>query len=202
VSTLIILIVTFGLLLVLFAALANGLNLNISATMASLKGRALPTVGVLIANFVCCSAPRRTDPLRVPFHCAGDDGIRPALRCRWSTVRCCDCQDRQWRYGLRRSHIPDLAPGDDSVHAAGAPWLLAALDVAQTSVSTWHLLEPLLWFILLPLGLGLAVKWRYLALAEKAAPHCGQVSLVAVAFARRSDVCRLLERCRCRAPHR
>lgn len=54
------------------------------------------------------------------------------------------------------------------------PWLLAALDVAQTSVSTWHLLEPLLWFILLRLGLGLAVKWRYPALAEKAAPHCGK----------------------------
>lgn len=82
------------------------------------------------------------------------------------------------------------------------PWLLAALNVAQTSVTTWHLLKPLLLFILLPLVLGLAFRWRYPALAEKMAPHLGQVSIVAIALHVTLMFCRLLERCRDRAPHR
>ena len=51
-KTLILLIVTFGLAFVMFAALAGGMNVTLRSVAAPLKGRALPTIGVLVANFV------------------------------------------------------------------------------------------------------------------------------------------------------
>jgi predicted Na+-dependent transporter len=182
VSPLIIVIVTFGLLFVTFAALANGLNLNISATVASLKGRALPTVGVLIANFVV--VPLLVGLTLYAFDFTAQATMAFALL---SVVAGAPFVAMFTR----------IADGDAAFAAAISlilllvtipfmplvlPWLLAALNVAQPSVTTWHLLKPLLWFILLPLGLGLAVRWRYPTLAEKMAPHCGQVSLVAIAL--------------------
>jgi hypothetical protein len=51
-KTLIVLIVTFGLAFVMFAALAAGLTTSLRSAVVPLKGNALPTIGVLIANFV------------------------------------------------------------------------------------------------------------------------------------------------------
>jgi BASS family bile acid:Na+ symporter len=182
VSPLIIVIVTFGLLFVTFAAFANGLNLNISATVASLKGRALPTVAVLIANFVV--VPLLVGLTLYAFDFTAQATMAFALL---SVVAGAPFVAMFTR----------IADGDAAFAAAISlilllvtipfmplvlPWLLGALNVAQPSVTTWHLLKPLLWFILLPLGLGLAVRWRYPTLAEKMAPHCGQVSLVGIAL--------------------
>jgi predicted Na+-dependent transporter len=62
------------------------------------------------------------------------------------------------------------------------PWMLSVLHVPHAGVTTWHLLEPLLGFLLLPLVIGLAVRWRYPALAQELAPHFSQVALVGVAL--------------------
>jgi hypothetical protein len=51
-KALIALIVTFGLAFVMFAALAAGLTTTFRGAVVPLKGKALPTIGVLIANFV------------------------------------------------------------------------------------------------------------------------------------------------------
>jgi BASS family bile acid:Na+ symporter len=62
------------------------------------------------------------------------------------------------------------------------PWLLTELNVPHAGVTTWHLLKPLLWFLLLPLGIGLAVRWRHPALARELAPHFSQVALASIAL--------------------
>ena len=62
------------------------------------------------------------------------------------------------------------------------PWMLTVLHVPHAGVTTWHLLEPLLGFLLLPLCIGLAVRWRYPALAQELAPHFSQVALVGIAL--------------------
>lgn len=62
------------------------------------------------------------------------------------------------------------------------PWMLTVLHVSHAPVTTWHLLEPLLGFLLLPLAIGLAVRWRHPAVAQELAPHFGQVALVSVAL--------------------
>jgi predicted Na+-dependent transporter len=62
------------------------------------------------------------------------------------------------------------------------PWMLSLLNVPHAGVDTWHLLEPLLGFLLLPLLMGLAIRWRYPALAQQLAPHFSQVALIGVAL--------------------
>jgi predicted Na+-dependent transporter len=47
-------------------------------------------------------------------------------------------------------------------------------------VTTWHLLKPQLWFLLLPLVIGVAVRWRYPAVARELAPRFLQVALVGI----------------------
>jgi BASS family bile acid:Na+ symporter len=156
-------IVTFGLAFVTFAALASGLNLNISATVASLKGRALPTVAVLIANFVV--VPLLVGLTLYAFDFTAQATMAFALL---SVVAGAPFVAMFTR----------IADGDAAFAAAISlilllvtipfmplvlPWLLGALNVAQPSVTTWHLLKPLLWFILLPLGLGLAVTLMFVA---------------------------------------
>ncbi len=61
------------------------------------------------------------------------------------------------------------------------PWMLRVLHVSH-GVTTWHLLEQLLGFFLLPLSIGLVVRWRYPGLAQELAPHVSQVELVGVAW--------------------
>jgi BASS family bile acid:Na+ symporter len=181
-TPLIALIVTFGLAFVIFAALAAGLNIVVGSTFAPMKGRVVPTIGVLIANFVVI-------PLLIglTLHAFGFAAQATMAFALLATV----------------AGAPFVAMftklGHGDVTYAGAmslllmlativfmplvlPWLLTELHIAHASVTTWHLLKPLLWFILLPLGIGIALRWRYPALAQEMVPHCSQVALVAVAL--------------------
>jgi predicted Na+-dependent transporter len=173
-------ILTFGLAFVVFAALAAGLNLKIQSSLAPLKARALPTIGVLIANFVV--VPLLVGLTLHAFHFAAQPTMAFALL---SVVAGAPFVAMFTR----------LAHGDQAYAATMSlilllvtipfmplvlPWMLTELHVQHTSVTTWHLLKPQLWFILLPLGIGIAVRWRYPALAKELSPHFGQVALVAI----------------------
>ncbi len=175
-----IVIVTFGLAFVAFAAAAAGMNLEIPSGLAPLKGRVLPTIGVLIANFVI--VPLLAGLTLHAFHFAAQATMAFALL---SVVAGAPFV----------AMFTKLAHGDAAYAAAMSlvlmlvtipfmplvlPWMLTELHVAQASVTTWHLLKPMLWFILLPLAIGIAVRWRYPALAKELSPHFGQVALVAI----------------------
>lgn len=76
-KTLILLIVTFGLVFVIFASLAAGLNFTLRSVAAPLKGMALPTVGVLVANFAV--VPLLTGLTLHAFHFAAQATMAFAL---------------------------------------------------------------------------------------------------------------------------
>ena len=181
-NTLLILIVTFGLVFVASAAVAAGLSITLPSAIAPLKANALPTLGVLIANFAV--VPLLTG---LTLHWFGFTAQATMAFALLSVV----------------AGAPFVAMftrlGDGDVAYAGSmsllltlvtivfmplvlPWMLGVLDVPHASVTTWHLLKPLLLALLLPLLIGLAVSWRHPAVARELAPHFSQVALVAVAL--------------------
>lgn len=181
-KTLILLIVTFGLAFVMFAALAAGMNVTLRSVAAPLRGRTLPTVGVLVVSFAV--VPLLTELTLHAFHFTAQATMAFALL---SVVAGAPFVAMFTRLGhgdvayaasmsliLMMVTIPFMP--------LVLPWLLSVLHVSQPSVTTWHLLEPLLGFFLLPLGIGLAVRWRYPALAKELAPHFSQVALISVAL--------------------
>lgn len=181
-STLIILIVTFGLGFVIFAALAAGLTTTLRSVVAPLKEHAPATLAVLVANFVL--VPLLT---ALTLHAFGFTAQATMAFALLSVVAGAPFV----------AMFTKLGHGDVAFASSMSflllvvtipfmplvlPWLLGVLDVPHANVTTWHLLRPLLWFLVLPLGIGLIVRWRYPALAQELAPHFGQVALVSVAL--------------------
>jgi predicted Na+-dependent transporter len=181
-KTLIVLIVTFGLAFVMFAALAAGLTTSLRSAVVPLKGNALPTIGVLIANFVV--VPVLTGLTLWAFGFTAQATMAFALL---SVVAGAPFV----------AMFTKLGHGDAAYAASISlilllvtipfmplvlPWMLSLLNVPHAGVDTWHLLEPLLGFLLLPLLMGLAVRWRYPALAQQLAPHFSQIALIGIAL--------------------
>jgi predicted Na+-dependent transporter len=179
-DTLIALIVTFGLTLVAFAALATGLTTTQTSALAPLKGNGPVTLGVLVANFAVL--PMLTALMLHAFDFTVQATMAFALLSAVAGAPFVAMFTRQGRgdaaYAASMSLILVLMtiPFMPLVY----PWMLSWLDVPHESVTTWHLLEPLLCFILLPLCVGLTVKWRYPALADEVAPHCMQIAPIGV----------------------
>ncbi|NYJ08263.1 hypothetical protein [Petropleomorpha daqingensis] len=181
-KTLLIFIVTFGLAFVVFAALAAGLTTDLRTVFAPLRGRGLPTVGVLVANFVVVPllvwlslqafdfAAQATMAFTLLSVVAGAPFVAMFTRVGRGDVAYATAISLL----LLLVTIPFMP--------VVLPWLLSTLHVAHANVTTWHLLKPLLWFLLLPLCIGLAVRWRYPGLARELAPHFGQVALVGIAL--------------------
>jgi predicted Na+-dependent transporter len=61
------------------------------------------------------------------------------------------------------------------------PWMLTELHVVHPAVTAWHLLKPMLWFIVLPLAIGVAVRWRHPTIAQGWSPHCMLLALLGIA---------------------
>jgi bile acid:Na+ symporter, BASS family len=181
-TPLIVLIVTFGLAFVIFAALAAGLTVTFRSVAAPLKGRARPTIGVLIANFVV--VPVLTWLTLQAFDFAAQATMAFALLSVVAGAPFVAMFTRLGRGDVAYAASISLILMLVTVPFVPLvlPWLLTVLHVSHTSVTTWHLLKPLLWFFLLPLVIGLAVRWRYPNLAKKLAPHFSQVALVSIAL--------------------
>ncbi|MHC1557980.1 bile acid:sodium symporter family protein [Actinomycetospora sp. C-140] len=177
---LIIVIVTCGLAFVVFAALAAGLTTELSSVVTPLRGRGRSVLGVLVANFVVV-------PVLVGLSLAAFGFVAQATMAFALLSVVAGAPFVAMFTGLGRG---------DAAYATSVsllqvlltipflplvlPWMLDVLAVPHAGVTTWHLLKPLLWFILLPLALGLVVRWRYPAVARALAPHLGQVGLVAI----------------------
>lgn len=181
-NALLLLIVTFGLVFVSSAALAAGLAMTLRSAIAPLKANALPTLGVLVANFGVVPlvtgltlnwfgfAPQATMAFALLSVVAGAPFVAMFTR----------LGDGDVAYAGSLSLLLTLVT--IVFMPLVLPWMLGLLDVPHASVTTWHLLKPLLLALLLPLVIGLAVSWRHPAVARELAPHFGQVALVAVAL--------------------
>jgi BASS family bile acid:Na+ symporter len=181
-KTLITLIVTFGLTFVIFAALAAGLTTTLRSAVAPLRGAALPTIGVLIANFAV--VPLVTALTLHAFDFTAQATMAFALL---SVVAGAPFVALFTRLGQGDTAYAGsisliLLVATIPFMPFVLPWMLTELDVPHASVTAWHLLEPLLLALLLPLCLGLAVRWRYPALAQQLAPHFMQVAVVGIAL--------------------
>ena len=181
-KTLIALIVTFGLAFVVFAALAAGLTTTLRSAVAPLKGKALPTIGVLIANFVL--VPLLTGLTLHAFGFAAQATMAFALLSVVAGAPFVAMFTRLGRGDVAYASTMSLILLLVTIPFMPLvlPWMLTVLHVPHAGVTTWHLLEPLLGFLLLPLCIGLAVRWRYPALAQELAPHFSQVALVGIAL--------------------
>lgn len=181
-NALLLLIVTFGLVFVASAALAAGFSVTLPSALAPLKANALPSLGVLVANFVVVPlltgltlhwfgfTAQATMAFALLFVVAGAPFVAMFTRLGGGDVA----------YAASMSLLLTLVT--ITFMPLVLPWMLGVLDVPHASVTTWHLLKPLLLALLLPLVIGLAVSWRHPAVARELAPHFGQVALVAVAL--------------------
>ncbi len=179
-SPLIITIVAFGLLFVLSSALANGLTVTIGSVLAPLRSHRLATLGVLVANFVVVPllvgltlgwfgfAPQATVAFALVSVVAGAPFVAMVTRQAKG--------DAAFAASISLVQLVLTVPYMPFV----LPWLLALLQTG-VSVTAWSLLKPLLWFIVLPLALGVLVRWRYPVLADELAPHFALLSLVGFA---------------------
>lgn len=181
-TPLIVLIVTFGLGFVMFAALAAGMTTTAESVIAPIRGNALPTLGLLVANFVL-----------VP--------LLTGLTLRWFGFTA----QATMAFALLSvvagapfvAMFTKLGHGDVQFAAAVSflllvvtipfmpfvlPWMLGVLHVPHAPVTTWHLLKPMLWFLVIPLAIGFVVRWRYPGLAQELAPRFSQVALVSIAL--------------------
>ena len=176
------LIVTFGLAFVVFAALAAGMNATLKSVLAPLKGRALPTIGVLVATFVV--VPLATGLTLDAFDFAAQATMAFALLSVVAGAPFVALFTRIGRGDVAYAASVSLVQLVLTIPFMPLvlPGMLTLLDVPHASVTTWHLLKPLLGFLLLPLAMGLAVRWRYPALAKELAPPCMQVAVVTVAL--------------------
>lgn len=181
-NALLLLIVTFGLVFVASAALAAGFSITPRSAIAPLKANGLPTLGVLLANFGVVPlltgltlhwfgfAPQATMAFALLSVVAGAPFVAMFTR----------LGDGDVAYAGSMSLLLTLVT--IVFMPLVLPWMLGVLDVPHASVTTWHLLKPLLLALLLPLLIGLAVSWRHPAVARELAPHFSQVALVAVAL--------------------
>lgn len=179
-NKLIVFIVTFGLAFVIFAALAAGMSTSVREAAASLKGRALPTIGVLVANFAV--VPLLTGLTLHAFGFAAQATMAFALLSVVAGAPFVAMFTRLGRGDVAYAASISLIMVVVTIPFMPLvlPWLLTVLHVPHAGVTTWHLLEPLLGFLLLPLAIGLAMRWRYPALAQDLAPHFSQVALVGI----------------------
>jgi hypothetical protein len=102
-KTLIVLIVTFGLAFVMFAALAAGLTTSLRSAVVTLKGNALRTIGVLIANFVV--VPVLTGLTLWAFGFTAQATMRSRC-CPWSPGRRSSPCSPSWAAAMRPTRPP------------------------------------------------------------------------------------------------
>src|SRR5215470_11871872 len=172
---LLVVIVTFGLIFVITASLAQGFSVSGASLKAAFAGHAQFNVMLLISNFVVLPALLIGLAALIPF----DSQVKMGIVVLAVTAGA--------------PFIPWLvAQGKGDVgYSAGVsillllatlivlplvmPPLLRALDTGATP-STWLVAWPMLLFILLPLVLGWICRARYPNLTSEIAPWLGPIS--------------------------
>ena len=172
-------IITFGLVFVITAALANGLSVTFESVTKPLKERASLTSMVVIGNFVIVPA------IVIGFLLVVDLGQQFTIAFALLAFAC-GAPFVAWITSLGKGNIPVGA--SLALMLTVLTWLVLPLALPGTlrlldtgvSVSVWKLAWPLLAFITLPLVLGMAYRARHPQHALHAAAWLGPVSFSAL----------------------
>ena len=168
-------IVVFGLLFVVTAVPANGMSVTAKPRFP-LKANGEQQRLCHLREL--CDSSRGGD--RVPaggqLRQTGGDGLRPAGLGGQRPVRGLADQSGQGEHHVRASLGLMLMLVTVIVMPLALPSVLSLLDTGA-SAHTWTLLWPLLLFILIPLAVGLFIRWRWPTLAMHGASWLGPISV-------------------------
>ena len=166
-------IVAFGLLFVVLAALANGFSVTPAMMMGPLKENLQLSVFTLVGNFIVIPALVVGFLLAIDFNAqVGPRLLSPRAR-RGSPVRGLDDESRERERPLRRREQLHAHDRHDRGDAAAAPDRCCLRSIRRQQPSWWDLFGPILLFLLVPLVVGLLVRWRHPEFAMNAATWLG-----------------------------
>jgi bile acid:Na+ symporter, BASS family len=174
-SPLVIVIVSFGLLFVATAALAQGLSSTWQSLDKPLRAHQQLNVMLLISNFIVLPAILIGLAAIIPF----DKQVKMAII---ALALCAGAPFIPWLVSLAHGNIAYSAAVTTLLTLAtlivmplAMPGLLSALHTGATP-SIWLVAYPMLLFILIPLVVGFLIRMRYPAHAMKLCSWLGPVS--------------------------
>jgi len=177
-------IVAFGLLFVVAAALANGLSVTPAMMWMPLKKNAQLSIFTLIGNFIVLPA------IVIGFLLAVDLG--PNMKIAFGLLALvAGAPFVAWMTSLGKGNIGYGAAMSFMLMICTIvimplllPTELRWMD-AGVHVSSWTLFKPILLFLLLPLVIGMLVRWRHPDAAMKFATYLGPLSVMFLAWIHR-----------------
>jgi bile acid:Na+ symporter, BASS family len=174
-------IVVAGLLFVAIAALANGLSVTPATVLTPLKENVQLTIFTLFGNFVVIPALTAGFLLAIDFDAQVDLAF-----CLLALVA--GAPFVAWMTSLGKGNIAYGAASSFMLMVATIvvmplllPALLSGVD-SPAKPSWWDLFGPILLFLVVPLVVGLLVRWRHPEFAMSAATWLGPVSIAFLAM--------------------
>ena len=176
---LLIVIISFGLIFIVTAALGNGLSITAPAIMGPLRAHTQLDVMLILSNFIVVPALVIGLTALLPF----DPQIKMAFAALALTA---GAPFIPWLVSLAKGDLAYsgatvllLTIGTWLVLPLALPVVLTALGTGATP-SIWLLLWPMLLFMLLPLVAGVFIRNRYPRLAMEIGPYLGPISITAL----------------------
>jgi len=176
---LLIVIIGFGLIFIVTAALGNGLSITAPAIMGPLRAHTQLDVMLILSNFIVVPALIIGLTALLPF----DPQIKMAFAALALTA---GAPFIPWLVSLAKGDLAYsgatvllLTIGTWLVLPLALPVVLTALGTGATP-SIWLLLWPMLLFMLLPLVAGVFIRNRYPRLAMEIGPYLGPISITAL----------------------
>jgi bile acid:Na+ symporter, BASS family len=176
---LLIVIIGFGLIFIVAAALGNGLSITAPAIMGPLRAHTQLDVMLILSNFIVVPALIIGLTALLPF----DPQIKMAFAALALTA---GAPFIPWLVSLAKGDLAYsgatvllLTIGTWLVLPLALPVVLTALGTGATP-SIWLLLWPMLLFMLLPLVAGVFIRNRYPRLAMEIGPYLGPISITAL----------------------
>jgi BASS family bile acid:Na+ symporter len=176
---LLIVIISFGLIFIVTAALGNGLSITAPAIVGPLKAHTQLDVMLILGNFIVVPVLVIGLTALLPF----DPQIKMAFAALALTA---GAPFIPWLVSLAKGDLAYsgatvllLTIGTWIILPLALPVVLTALGTGATP-SVWLLLWPMLLFMLLPLVAGVFIRNRYPRLAMEIGPYLGPISITAL----------------------
>ena len=171
-----IVIITFGLIFVVSASLANGLSITVQSVVGPMKGHTQLNVMLLISNFIVLPAL----VIGLTAIIGQDAQVKMALAVLGMTA---GAPFIPWLVSLAKGNLGYsvgavilLTLATFVVLPLLLPWVLSVLGTGATP-SAWLILWPMLLFMALPLAIGMVIRARLPELAAQGAQWLGPISL-------------------------
>jgi BASS family bile acid:Na+ symporter len=171
-----VVIVSFGLIFVVTAALATGMSATVQGIAAPIKAHRQLTVMMIVSNYVVLPALMIGLAALLPF--------QPQVKLAIAALAMnAGAPFIPWLVSLAKGNlgfsvaiVPVLTVLTIIVMPLALPWAVHTLDSSAT-ITSWIVLWPMLLFILLPMVVGMLVRARWPQLAAQAMVYLGPLSL-------------------------